>query len=212
MGEGIVVIGAGGHAHVVIDALLNEAHGMRVPTVLGVFDDDPALHGERIGGHAVLGPIEAAHSHDCDGMILAIGDNQTRASLFSTLKEAGVPLVNAIHPSAVVASGVRLGDGVVICAGVVVNPASVVGDDVILNTGCSVDHHNRIADHAHVAPGSRLGGSCSIGERTLVGIGSTLLPGVSVGSDAIVGAGAVVIRDVASGQKVAGNPARSIAR
>jgi acetyltransferase-like isoleucine patch superfamily enzyme len=47
-------------------------------------------------------------------------------------------------------------------------------------------------------------------EHAIVGANSTLLPGVQIGEHAIVGAGSVVTKDVASGDVVAGNPAKFI--
>lgn len=49
-----------------------------------------------------------------------------------------------------------------------------------------------------------------IEDRVWIGGGAIILPGVRVGKEAIVGAGAVVTRDVAPGDRVAGNPAKSL--
>jgi UDP-2-acetamido-3-amino-2,3-dideoxy-glucuronate N-acetyltransferase len=43
-----------------------------------------------------------------------------------------------------------------------------------------------------------------------IGSGATILGGVRIGRGAIVGAGAVVTRDVAAGETVVGNPARTL--
>lgn len=45
-----------------------------------------------------------------------------------------------------------------------------------------------------------------------IGSGAVILCGVSVGAGALVGAGAVVSRDVSAGARVAGVPARALAR
>ena len=47
-----------------------------------------------------------------------------------------------------------------------------------------------------------------IGKRSVVGARAVVMPGVTVGDDCVIDPGAVVSRDVASGQRVAGNPAR----
>jgi sugar O-acyltransferase (sialic acid O-acetyltransferase NeuD family) len=207
--ERVVAIGAGGHAHVVIDAFLLAA-GASAQQLVGIFDDDPSTHDRAISGVPVLGTIMQVQGFSCDSAIIAIGDNHRRSSIFRSLRSSGIPFLNVVHPSAVVAQDVHMGEGVVICAGAIVNPATIIGDNVILNTDCSVDHHNALSSHCHIAPGCRLGGNCSIGEKALVGIGSTVLPGLSVGADSVVGAGSVVIGPVAPGQTVVGNPARSI--
>jgi acetyltransferase-like isoleucine patch superfamily enzyme len=54
-----------------------------------------------------------------------------------------------------------------------------------------------------------LGGSVKIGEGSYIST-SNILNQVTVGAGAFVGYGSVVIRDVEAGDRVAGNPARSI--
>ncbi len=49
-----------------------------------------------------------------------------------------------------------------------------------------------------------------IEDNVWIGGGAILLPGVRIGHDAVVGAGSVVTKDVAPGDRVAGNPAKSI--
>src|SRR5690606_14967223 len=48
-----------------------------------------------------------------------------------------------------------------------------------------------------------------VGRGASIGGGATILPGVTIGEHAMIGAGSVVVADVAPGQIVLGNPARS---
>ena len=207
-----VLVGAGGHAQVVADILLraHEAGGDCIP--IGFLDDDPSLMGTVIIGLPVLGTIAQLDDVDHDAVIVAIGDNRTRARVFESVRARGEQIVRAIHPAAVVAPDVRLGEGVMICAGVVVNTGTRIGDNVILNTGCTVDHHNRIGDHVHIAPGVHLGGEVSIGEGTLVGIGASVIPQRTIGAWSMVCAGSVVTKDIPAYATAAGSPARVIRR
>jgi sugar O-acyltransferase (sialic acid O-acetyltransferase NeuD family) len=208
----VLIIGAGGHAQVVADILLRTQEQHPSAQLIGYLDDNPALHGQRFLNLPVLGAIDQLASIPHDAVIVAIGDNRTRAGIFAAIQVRGEKIINAIHPSAVIASDVRLGQGVMICAGVVVNTGTTIGDNVILNTSCSVDHHNHIAAHSHVAPGVHLGGDAHVGEGVLVGIGTAVIPGCSVGDWAIVGAGSVVTRDIPPFVTVLGAPARVIRR
>ena len=194
----------------VADILLR-AHdaGMNCKPV-GFLDDDSPLAGTAIMGLPVLGAIAQLDEFDHDAIIVAIGDNRTRARIFESVRARGEQIVNAIHPAAVLAPDVRLGEGVMICAGVVVNTGTVIGDNVILNTGCTVDHHNRIGSHAHIAPGVHLGGDVTIGEGTVVGIGATVIPQRTVGAWSAIGAGSVVTRDIPAYATAVGMPARVI--
>jgi sugar O-acyltransferase (sialic acid O-acetyltransferase NeuD family) len=183
--------------------------GERVSPI-GYLDDNSDSHGQTLLGLPILGSItDLAHiAHDA--LIIAIGDNRTRQSLFAQLQQQGERFVIAKHPAAVIAPGVNIGPGTMICAGTVVNPGSVIGANVILNTGCTVDHDNRIGDHAHVAPGVHLGGDVQIGEGTLVGIGATVMPCRQIGSWSVVGAGAVVCTDIPNHAIAVGVPARVV--
>lgn len=204
----ILILGAGGHAQVIADAVQRAREAGAVWEVVGFLDDNPALAGQVRLGLPILGSISTLARHHHDGCIIGIGDNRLRRRIFHQLRAQGEQIVTIIHPRAVIAPDVRVGAGAVIFAGVVVNTGATVGENAILNTGCTVDHHNIIADHAHVAPGAHLGGDVRIGEGAFIGIGATVMPQRCVGAWSVVGAGALVHRDVPGGVTAIGVPAR----
>ncbi len=206
----ILIIGAGGHAQVTADILLRARERGEPCELLGYLDDNPALVGRRLLDLPVIGPIADLAGLDHDAVIVAIGANQVRRSLFEALRARGERFAVACHPAATIAPDVVIGEGCVICAGAVVNTGSVIGANVILNTSASVDHHNRVGDHAHIAPGVHLGGDVTIGAGTLVGIGATVMPQSTVGEWSVVAAAACVRRAVPDRTVVAGVPARPV--
>lgn len=193
---GVYVLGAGGHAKVVVATL--RASGCPLVGVL----DDAARDG--VLGVPILGVLDALPIDA--SAVIAIGDNLVRAELAARFPSARWR--SAVHPAAWVADDVALGPGSVIFAGAVVQPGAHVGAHVIVNTGASVDHDAVVDDFAHVAPGARLAGGARVGSGAFVGMGSVVLPNVAVGAWARVGAGAVVTRDVPDGATVVGVPAR----
>ncbi len=195
-----VVLGAGGHAKVVIATL--EALGWEVAAA---FDDAEARWGGEILNVPLLGGLEAAVEHPADGAVLAIGDNRDRREIAGRLE---LPWISAVHPSAVVHPSVSLGAGTVVFAGAVIQPDTEIGRHAIVNTGASVDHDCHLGDFVHVAPGARLAGSVTVGEGSLIGVGTSTVPGVTIGAWSLVGAGSVVIRDLGSQVVAYGNPAR----
>lgn len=207
MAKRVIVVGAGGHAQVVADILLRMKETGKEIVPAGYVDDDPALKNKVLLGLPVLGTLADLNSLPHDAVIVAVGNCRTRRHLYTKLRANGENFAVARHPSAVIASHVRIGRGTVICASVVVNSGSVIGSNVILNTACTVDHHNRIDDHVHVAPGVHLGGGVSIGEGTLIGIGAIVLPQRQIGESCIVGAGSLVNKDLADGVTAIGVPA-----
>jgi sugar O-acyltransferase (sialic acid O-acetyltransferase NeuD family) len=199
------VFGAGGHAKTVIDALL----ASRTWDVLGLLDDDRRRWGTRILGIPVEGDVsrESIRRFGIEHAIIAIGSNAIRARIAG---EFGpwVSWISAIHPTAYLAPGVRLGAGCVIFAGAVVEPDTSIGDHVILNTLCSASHDSVIGSFAHIAPGARLAGGVTIGEGAFIGLGACILPGLTVGDWATVGAGGVVTSGIPDRAIAKGVPAR----
>ena len=195
----IAVIGAGGHAHVVLATFT--AAGWEIA---GVYDDDERLRGSRILGATVVGSPDDIEPGTAT--VAAVGDNRVRRSLVERWPH--LEWASAVHPAATVHDSVAIGAGSVVFAGAVVQPEARIGRHAVVNTAASVDHECLVGNYAQVGPGSHLGGRVSLGEGALVGIGAAVLQGLVVGDWATVGAGAVVTRPVGGGTTVSGVPAR----
>ena len=205
----LVIIGGGGHAKVVIDILQS------YPSLelVGITDQNTERRDQKISGVPIIGDdsilpelIENGVSH----AFIAIGDNSLRKKLFEKTAELGFQFANAIHPKAIISSSVKLGQGIAIMGGVVINAESIIGDNVVIDTSASIDHECQIANHAYVAPGVTLSGNVTVGEGAFIGAGATVIQGVRIGENAIVGAGAVVLHDISPATIVAGVPAKII--
>lgn len=203
-GQSFVVLGAGGHAKVVV-ATIQAAGG----AIARLLDDVPERHGTRILGHLVEGPIGGGPRADGEVAVVAIGSNRARAAVAA--RWSG-PFGVVVHPSAIVHASVTLGPGAVVFAGAVVQPGTTIGRHAIVNTRASVDHDCVLGDFVHVAPGVTLAGKVTLEEGAFMGVGSVAVPGVRVGAWATVGAGGVVVRDVPGGVTAVGVPARAIRR
>lgn len=201
--KNIKIYGAGGHSRVIID--LAECLGY---TVTKVFDDflDQSTHSNKDGIPDLCNNKEEFFS-DNDPLIIAIGNNNTRADLAKRVKSQFGILV---HPSAVVSSYSCLGSGTVVNCGGIVQAGTTVGKHVIINTGAVVDHDNIIGDFVHISPNVSLTGHVEIGEGTHIGAGAVVIPKVKVGKWCVIGAGAIIIRDVPDFSVVVGNPGRII--
>jgi sugar O-acyltransferase (sialic acid O-acetyltransferase NeuD family) len=194
----LLIVGAGGHAKVVVDAAM--AAGYQIAGIVGQ-PGDPA----EILGHAI---VHDASGIEADGFIVAIGDNATRARYFAEHLARGLTPAVILHPSVIVGSQVKLGGGTFAAAGVIVNAGANIAENCILNTGCTVDHDCAIGAHSHIGPQVALCGGVTLGDGVLIGVGSAAAPLARVGEWSVVGAGATVIGDLPGHAICVGTPAR----
>lgn len=208
----VVLIGAGGHARVVLDA----ARASGAFEIIAVVDARGDLKGSKFEGLEVVGDESAIAPLRTQGVVaalLGVGSvdvRDVRRALFARMAAFGLDLPVVRHPAAVVSATATIGPGSVIFANATVNPGARIGANVIVNTAAIVDHDVQIGDHAHISPGAHLAGGVSVGEGSHVGIGASVIQGVKIGKRVMVGAGAVVLHDVPDGDRVAGVPARSL--
>lgn len=195
----IKLIGASGHAKVILDILLQGNL-----EVSGFYDDNLSIQEFKgLKSHGSVSQITPSQ----DLHIISIGVNSIRKKIAA---QVNVSFTTAIHPSAVISKSVDIGDGTVGMAGAVINADSKIGKHCILNTQCSIDHDCTIEDFVHISPNACITGGVFIGEGAHIGAGAVVIPGLKIGAWAVVGAGSVVIRDVEPGEVVAGNPAKRI--
>jgi len=200
----LVIWGTGGHAKVVLDIARAVGTAGRIVFV----DDDAAKAGSSISDCQILGGPEALDSFRGQAIVIAVGQNRSRARCFGIARAKGLRPITLVHPTAIVSPSATLGIGSVVMPGAIVNAGAVVGDNCIVNTGAVVEHDCRIGDHVHVSPRAVLGGAVTVGAYAHVGMGAVVLPGANIGSDSLVGAGAVVLKEVPARCTVVGVPAR----
>ncbi len=209
----VVVVGASGFGRESLDVLEAMIASGEAIEVLGVVDDGPSeANLARLADRGVehLGTLDAWLAQWDLGAkyVVGVGDPQVRSRLVGRLEDAGLRPFTAVHPSAVVGSLTRLGEGVVICAGAVVSTNVTLGRHVHINPNATIGHDAVLDEFVSVNPSATVSGEVVIGEQTLVGAGAIVLQGLSVGSRSVIGAGAVVTRDVPDGVVVTGVPGR----
>lgn len=206
----VIVLGAGGHAKVLINTLR-----LCSEEILGVTDADAALIGKDILGVPIIGTDDILKNYSTKKVQLvnglgSVGLPLPRRKIFDECKKLGFVFAVVIHPSAVIAVDVKIGEGTQVMAGAVLQPDVCLGDNVIINTRVAVDHDCSIGSHSHIAPGVTISGGVKVGDGAHVGTGASIVQGVNIGSDTLIGAGSVVLKDIPSGVKAHGCPARVV--
>lgn len=210
----VVGLGAGGHAKVVIEILKKRDDC----EIVGFLDSSPKLAGQRVLGIPVIGDDSLIQGLQDKGIshvfigVGTVGSTQNRRLLYQRARKAGLEVIQAVHPQAVISQTARLGYGITVMAGAVINALAHIEENVIVNTGSIIEHDCFIGAHSHIATGARLAGGVHIEEGAHVGLGASILQGIRIGKNAVVGAGAVVIRDVPEGTVVVGVPAAPVGK
>jgi UDP-perosamine 4-acetyltransferase len=198
----LLIIGAGGHAKVVLDC----AYQQRVFDSFFVVDDDKNKWGNKLL-NCDIQPLESFKSNNNYKFTCAIGHDQIRKQFFERYQSLGLKAANIIHPTAYISPFASIGDGVMVMRGVTIHPDAVIGNNVILNTSSIIEHDVKIDDHVQVSPGAIICGNVKVGELSFIGAGAVVKQGVTIGNNCIIAAGAVVVKNVMDGQLVKGVPA-----
>lgn len=196
MNKPIIVLGAGGHASVLVDMLRRQGV---VPLALVA----PAAGTPR----AVLANIPLWHheekilAHHPDEVVLVNGigslpGNPLRAALFARYRALGYRFASVVSAQAMVSDYAVLEEGCQVMAGAIIQAGTRIGANSIINSGAIVDHDCHIGSDNHVAPGAVLSGDVVTGERVHIGTGAAVIQGISIGTDAVVGAGATLTRSL----------------
>jgi sugar O-acyltransferase (sialic acid O-acetyltransferase NeuD family) len=198
----IVIIGAGGHAKVVIDILLQRIKLGDNLEIIGILDDCyDEKNAIKLFDISVIGKVDKSLKLKNCEYIIAIGSNDVR-KIISTKYDLKYYI--AIHPKAIIAEEVKIEEGTVVMAGAIINSYSHIGKHVIINTGSIIEHDCIIKDYVHISPNTTLAGGVSIGNKTWIGMGSNVIQGVKIEENVIVGAGSVVLKNISANKKVVG--------
>jgi len=147
-----IIYGGGGHARVI-----GEAIKLNNDELVAYFDDNKDL--SLINGV----PISSYHEsiEQQAKLIIGIGNNEIRRNISKYIvHEFGT----VVHPKAVVAADVVIGEGSVILAGAVIQSGAIIGKHVVINANVTVDHDAVIGDFCSIYPNSYIGGGAKIGK------------------------------------------------
>lgn len=211
--EDLVIVGAGGFGRETIDVIwaINAAS----PTwrLLGVIDDSPSpINLRRLSDLGVphLGGLSSVPKGAA--VAVGVGNTRVRRGIVSSLAEHGPSYPTLIHPTAVIGSGFRHGEGLIVLGGVSIGTNVTMETHVHFNGHAVIGHDVHCLDFVSVNPNATVSGECTIGTGSLLGAGSTVLQQLYVGSDVTVGAAACVTQDVPDNCTVVGVPARPLTK
>jgi len=209
----VVLIGAGRHAAVVAEKI-RDLPGLEICG----FIDKQAVNlpqfmkekGYKILGDDTLLPAldKGIHIHLCLGANLM----DVRKKLILKIRNLNLTAVSVIHPSAILAPTARIGAGVTVLAGAIINTGAQIGDYCCINTGAIVEHDCVLGDNVFIQPRSVLAGNVSVGPDSIIGIGAVVRENIKIGNNCLIGGGAFVSKDIPDNSIAYGVPTKIIGK
>lgn len=202
MADAYAVVGAGGHAAVLVEMLREQDASIRAL----IASDAPqraALEGiPLLPGDTVARDELDPHEIWVVNGVGSLPGTTERREVYDRYRSWGFRFATVVSRWAHVSPSAKLGQGVQVMPGAIVQTGARVADNAILNTGAIVDHDCYLGAHTHIAPGATLSGGVRAGEAVHIGTGASVIQDIQIGDGAVVGAGAVVVRDLPDGGRL----------
>src|SRR3989338_2245363 len=197
----IIMVGYGGHARVLQDILDQD----RNVEMIGYVD----LEQKNNTSLRYLGTDDSIDPYSPHDIFLVNGIGSAsspvqRQEIYEKFKNKGYTFHSVVHPKALMASSVRLSEGVQMMGGVVINTGTKIGENTIINTSATIDQDCKIGAHCHIAPGVTLSGCVEVGATCHIGTGASIIQNIIIGDRSLIGAGAVVLKNIPSHVKAWG--------
>lgn len=209
--KNIVIIGVGGFGRE-IKMLIDQINEQKLCfSILGFYDDAANLK-DFYNGIPYLGSINDLNQVVQETCVaIALGDPQTKKKIKERLDNKKLSFPTLIHPTVLIGKdAVTIGDGSIICAGVIITCNIEIGNFVTLNLSCTVGHDTIIKNYASFMPSVNISGDVIIHESVYVGTGAKIINQLEIGQNTIVGAGAVVSKTLPENCTAVGIPAKPI--
>lgn len=184
MKEKLLLVGAGGFGRVVLE------HASLLYDCVFLDDGDAT----DVDGTPVIGrtsDIEKLYGK-YKLLLVTIGNNKLRQSLYERAGFIGFTFPNIIVPSAYISSSAAIGSGCVILNNAVVQNNAQIGNGCILNPGVEAHHDSTIGNYCLIYTNSVIRSLTHVGDRVWIGSTTTISTGATVPDDSVVPDGTVV--------------------
>lgn len=189
------MIGAGGHAGVLIEILLNQGREIH------------AIVSPQLGASSIFKKfthIDDDHyilNLDKDNIELVNGigslpNSNLRHQIYDKYKQAGFTFSQVISSKASISPYSQLEEGCQVMPFALVQHSTHIGANSIINSHATIEHDCKISANVHIAPGVTISGNVQIGYNTHIGTGASIINNIHIGEYSVIGAGSVVTKDI----------------
>ena len=205
----LVILGTGGYGQEVL-WIVDDLNAI-TPTwdFLGFIDPgEPQKRGQTYYDRPVLGGWDDLPNLAGDVFFACgIGAPKDRRKECAEAERRGLKPATLIHPSAVIARHVELGEGTLVGAGSIIAPYARLGRHCALNIHVGVGHNSRLGDFCVLSPAAQVLGAVILEDGVFMGTNATVFLGRRIGAGALIGANSFVVSNLAAGFSAIGVPA-----
>ncbi|MBA6353602.1 acetyltransferase [Colwellia sp. BRX9-1] len=196
MNDGVLLIGSGGHASVLLDMLIEQKIN-----VLGYVSPLLAMNQKLFSDLHWFKSDEDIFQFDKTTIQLVNGigslpGNTLRADFYMKYKKLGYSFATLVSKDAGVSGYATLEQGVQVMRGAIIQTGTTVGYNSIVNTGSIVDHDCTIGSNNHIAPGVTISGHVTSQKNVHFGTGSSIIQSININENVIVGSGTTITKDI----------------
>lgn len=196
MSDGVLLIGSGGHASVLLELLIEQKIN-----VLGYVSPTAATNTKLFSNLHWFKSDDDILQFDKSAIKLVNGigslpNNSLRADFYDQYKKIGYSFVTLIAKNASVSQYACLDEGVQVMRGALIQTGTSVGYNSIVNTGAIVDHDCTIGNNNHIAPGVSISGQVTSKANVHFGTGARVIQSININENVVVGAGATITKDI----------------
>ncbi|GAC33440.1 acetyltransferase [Paraglaciecola polaris] len=196
MSNGVLLIGGGGHASVLLEILIEQ----RI-NIVGYVSPYAATNQKLFSDVNWFKCDEDVLQFDKSTIELVNGIGSLpgctlRADFYYKYKELGYSFATLVSKKADVSAYAYLGEGTQVMRGAIIQTGASVGYNSIVNSGSIVDHDCSIGSNNHVAPGATISGQVTSKANVHFGTGSSVIQSINVNENVVIGAGTIITKDV----------------
>lgn len=206
----LLLIGNGGHCKAVIDSIIDRNDYDEIG-IISKEKDNFVVHGVKcVGCDDELESLFNKGWKNAFISIGSIGDTSIRERLYNKIIGIGFNIPNIIDITAIVSKKAKLGKGIYIGKGTVINIDTTIDDCAIINTGSILEHECKIGKYVHISSNATVCGNSTINDRAHIGAGSVIKQGITIGENSLIGMGSIVTKDISDNVIAYGNPCKEI--
>ena len=208
--KNLIIIGARGFGRLMCSLIRQDSRYEKEFIIKGFLDDKSNALDEFNNYPPILSSVDNYTIEDNDYFICALGEPKYRKQYADIIRKKGGKFYTYIHPTSIVHSNVKIGEGVIILSFCHVANDTIIGDLCVIQGYSAIGHDVKIGNNCSLQCYSFLGGFAELEDNVMLHTRATILPHIKVEENAQVGAGSVCIKKVKANTSVFGIPAKKI--